>query len=69
MQRTLQTLAAFWAAAALLTLIFSTMIEPMRDYIAGLTITGHLLRWALVIAPAAVFYWLSERMAPPAQHH
>ena len=69
MQRTLQTLAAFWAAAALVTLVFSTMLEPMREYIEHLTIQGHLLRWFAVISPAAILYFLSERMGSPAEHH
>ena len=68
MQRTLQTMAAFWAAAMLLTLIFSTMIEPMREYIEHLSIQGHLLRWFVVISPAAILYWLSER-GPSTEHH
>ena len=65
MQRTLQTIAAFWAAAALLALIFSTMLEPMREYIEQLTITGHLTRWAVVMAPAVILYWISERVGSP----
>jgi hypothetical protein len=69
MQRTLQTIGAFWAAGALVMLIFSTMLEPTRTYIEHLDIMPYLIRWLVIIAPAPILLWLSERMATPAAHH
>jgi hypothetical protein len=61
MQRTFQTLCAFWAALALVLLIFSTMVEGTRTYIEHQTIVSYLVRWFVIIAPAPVFYFLAER--------
>jgi len=69
MQRTLQALAAFWAAAMLVTLVFSTMIEGTRTTIEHLEIVPYLLRWFVIISPAVLFFWLSERAAPASEHH
>lgn len=67
MQRTLQTIGAFWAAAALVMLIFSTMLEPTRTYIEHQEIIPYLVRWLLIITPAPIILWISER-TPAATH-
>lgn len=69
MQRTLQTVAAFWPAVVLVALIFSTMIEPMRTGIEHQEIGPYLLRWAVAIAPSPILYWISLRMGAPAGKH
>lgn len=69
MQRTVQTIAAFWPAGVLVALVFSTMIEPMRTGIEHLGIGGYLLRWAVAVAPSPLLYWLSGRMGTPAVRH
>jgi len=61
MQRTLQTLCAFWAAFVLVMLIFSTMIEGTRTYIEHQGIVPYLIRWFVLILPAPIFYFLAER--------
>lgn len=61
MQRTFQTLCAFWAAFALVVLIFSTMIEGTRTYIEHQAIVPYLIRWGILILPAPIFYFLAER--------
>lgn len=61
MQRTFQTLCAFWAAFALVMLIFSTMVEGTRTYIEHQEIIPYLIRWFLIISPAPIFYFLAER--------
>lgn len=61
MQRTFQTLCAFWAAFALVVLVFSTMVEGTRTYIEHQGIIPYLIRWFVIISPAVVFYFLAER--------
>jgi hypothetical protein len=61
MQRTFQTLCAFWAAFVLVMLIFSTMVEGTRTYIEQQEIIPYLVRWVVLILPAPVFYFLAER--------
>lgn len=71
MQRTFQTLAAFWCAIMLVILIFSTMIEPVRAYIGHFEgVGGYLIRWFVAISPAPIFYFLSLRAGSqaPARH-
>jgi hypothetical protein len=70
MRRTFETLAAWWCAGTLVTLIFSTMIEPMREYIGHFEgVGGYLVRWFVAISPAPIFYFLSTRQpATPAKH-
>lgn len=70
MQRTFQTLAAFWCALALVTLVFSTMVEPMRVYVEQMHgVVPYLIRWFALILPCPIFYFLSLRGSPaPAKH-
>ena len=61
MRATFQTLASFWAAFALVVLIFSTMIEGTRTYIEHQEIIPYLIRWFMIVLPAPIFYFLAER--------
>lgn len=62
MRGILRFLGCFWPAIALVALILSTMIEPVRHHIEEVSIIGHLAQWIIVLVPGVVLVWLSEKM-------
>jgi hypothetical protein len=64
MQKVLTFLGTFWAAIALVALIFGTMLEPVRHHIEEVSITGHLIQWFIVLIPGVVLAFLALKNSP-----
>jgi hypothetical protein len=58
--RILSTIGCYWVAAALLTLISSTAIERMREFVASLGLGVYLLLWAAALLPGIALIVIAE---------
>ena len=58
----LRATGCFWFGLVLVSLIWSTSIDGMRDFIGSLTIGTYIPIWLAALAPGVILVYLSEKM-------
>ncbi len=58
----LRVIGIYWTGLVLVSLIWSTSVESMRDRIGGTTILPYLLVWFVALVPGVVVLYLAENM-------
>jgi hypothetical protein len=60
MQGFLRVVGCYWYGLVLVSLIWSTSVESMRERIGGTTIGPYLIVWFLALVPGIVVLYLAE---------
>ena len=58
----LRVVGCYWYGLVLVSLIWSTSIDSMRERIAGTTIVPYLVVWFIALIPGVIVLYLSEQM-------
>jgi hypothetical protein len=62
MQGFLRAVGCYWYGFVLVSLIWSTSIESMRERISGTTLVPYLIVWFIALVPGAVVLYVAENM-------
>ncbi len=68
MQGILRAIGCYWFGFVLISLIWSTSIESIREHISGTTLVPYLLVWFVIMVPGALILYAAEKMAPAKAH-
>ena len=60
MQGFLRVVGCFWYGLVLVSLIWSTSIDSMRERISSTTLVPYLLVWLIALAPGIVILYFAE---------
>lgn len=60
MQGFLRVVGCYWYGLVLVSLIWSTSIESMRERISGTTLVPYLIVWLVALIPGIVILYLAE---------
>lgn len=60
MQGFLRAIGCYWYGLVLVSLIWSTSIEGMRERISGTTLVPYLVAWFIALIPGVVILYLAE---------
>jgi hypothetical protein len=60
MQGFLRAIGCYWYGLVLVSLIWSTSIESMRERISGTTLVPYLAVWFIALLPGIVILYLAE---------
>ena len=58
----LRVIGCYWYGLVLVSLIWSTSIDSMRERIGGTTILPYLLVWFAALIPGVVILYVAENM-------
>ncbi len=61
MKGVLRTIGCFWFAFVLVSLIWSTSIDGMREFIASEPLAVYLALWFAALAPGGIMIYASEK--------
>ena len=61
MQGFLRVVGCYWYGLILVSLIWSTSIESMRNAISGTTLIPYLIVWFIALVPGLVILYLAEK--------
>ena len=64
----LLAVGCFWYGLVLVSLIWSTSIEHVREIISGTSLLPYLLVWFVLMVPGVICLYLSQKMQPAAHH-
>src|SRR5205085_549162 len=57
----LRVFGCFWYGLVLVSLIWSTSTETMREHITGTTLLPYLLVWFAALLPGIIVFWIAEK--------
>ena len=60
MQGVLRAIGCYWTGFILVSLIWSTSIESMRERISGTSLVPYLVVWFIALTPGIVILYLAE---------
>lgn len=60
MQGFLRVIGCYWYGLVLVSLIWSTSIDSMRERISSTTLVPYLVAWFLALLPGIVILYLAE---------
>jgi hypothetical protein len=58
----LRVIGCYWYGLVLVSLIWSTSIDSIRERIGSTTLVPYLVVWLIALIPGLVVLYLSERM-------
>jgi hypothetical protein len=58
----LRVIGCYWYGLVLVSLIWSTSIDSMRERISGTTILPYLIVWFIALVPGVVSLYIAENM-------
>jgi hypothetical protein len=58
----LRAIGCYWYGLVLVSLIWSTTIDSIRERIGGTTLIPYLVVWFILLIPGVIVLYLSEQM-------
>lgn len=64
----LLAIGCYWYGFVLVSLIWSTSIEHIREIISGTTLVPYLVVWFILLIPGIIILYLAEKARPGQAH-